>query len=112
MRLYLSDDMTAAITWAGTQEEANRLWGRGRWQVVEVPTDKPGLLNWLNTNRVLDLRYPVEPQPALATIPQAPASYAETSLALDEAWRDLPLPRQLHFAALAMESARAALVPA
>jgi hypothetical protein len=43
MRLY----RTQAGKWAGTQIEA----GKG-FQLVEVPTDKPGLLAWLNAQPI------------------------------------------------------------
>jgi hypothetical protein len=42
MRLY----RTAKGTWVGRQDEA-RKDGRG-WEPVDVPTDKPRLLAWLN----------------------------------------------------------------
>lgn len=44
MRLY----RTAKDRWVGTQDDA-RKDGRG-WTQVEVPTDKPGLLTFLNDN--------------------------------------------------------------
>lgn len=43
MRLY----RTAAGHWHGTQDAARADAGRD-WQQIEVPTDKPGLLAWLN----------------------------------------------------------------
>ena len=45
MRLY----RTAAGQWAGTQADARDLAGKA-WEEVDVPTDKPGLLAWLNAN--------------------------------------------------------------
>lgn len=47
MRLYV----TPAGQWAGTQADAKKL---GQFVEVDVPTDKPGLLAWLNENRVGD----------------------------------------------------------
>ena len=48
MRLY----RTRAGWWAGTQEEARRMartdGSAGMWAQVDVPTDKPALLAWLN----------------------------------------------------------------
>lgn len=132
MRLYRNDDMTAACQWAGTQDDANRLFGRGQWQQVEVPTDKPGLLAWLNAN-AFDPRATSTPAPITCpecemagncedhprgqhgtAKPFTPMSVEHpayvVSLATDEAFEALPLPRQLHFAALAMENARDRIV--
>lgn len=47
MRLYCTD----AGQWAGTQADARALAGKA-WEEVDVPTDKPGLLAWLNGNKV------------------------------------------------------------
>lgn len=47
MRIYRNDDMTAAEQWAGTQDEANKRFGRGQWSQVDVPTDKAGLIAFL-----------------------------------------------------------------
>ena len=51
MRLY----RTEAGAWTGTQadarESAINAGGHGKsWAEIEVPTDKPGLLEWLNWN--------------------------------------------------------------
>jgi len=48
MRLY----RTAAGQWAGTQADARALAGKA-WDEVDVPTDKPGLLAFLNAGRAL-----------------------------------------------------------
>tara|TARA_S200002703_G_scaffold78311_1_gene67431 strand:+ start:591 stop:965 length:375 start_codon:yes stop_codon:yes gene_type:complete len=45
MRLYKTTDGQ----WAGTQADAKKL---GKFQQVEVPTDKAGLLDFLNANPV------------------------------------------------------------
>jgi hypothetical protein len=55
MRLY----RTEAGKWAGTQDEARQLAGRA-WSQVEVPTDKPGLLAFLNEMAAKAPRSPVE----------------------------------------------------
>lgn len=110
MRLYRSDDISAERQWAGTQDEANRLWGRGSWEQVEVPTDKPGLLAWLNANGP-DSRADIEPVAAPSEVSEAPASYAAVSIAIDEAWEALPLARKLSFAAMALEDAREIIKP-
>jgi len=51
MRLYRTD----AGKWAGTQEEARALAKSAgcAWHQVEVPTDKPGLLAFLNQEQAL-----------------------------------------------------------
>lgn len=111
MRLYRNDDMTAAVQWAATQGEANQAFGRGRWSLIDVPTDKPGLLAWLNANAFAPdaAQTPVVVPAQAVQEREARPSYAETSLGLDDAWEALPLPRKLHFAGLALEDARAAL---
>ena len=37
--------------WAGTQADARKMCGKG-YQTVDVPTDKPSLLRFLNANKV------------------------------------------------------------
>ncbi len=46
MRLYL----TSTGQWSGTQSDAAGLVraNSGTWEQVDVPTDKPGLIAWLN----------------------------------------------------------------
>lgn len=104
MKLYLADDMTACPQWAGTQDEANRLWGRGRWEAVDVPTDKPGLIVWLNRSDegVVARNFLANPSAELA----AATSYSARAIAIEDMWEAMPLAQQLHFAALAMERAR------
>ena len=107
MKLYLCQDGT----YVGTQADA-KLRGK-HFEQIEVPTDKEGLLAYLNqfVNAVEDLR-PDEPvkdvnediHPERA--PSRP-SYTAQSLDLDDQWESLPLARKLHFAALAVEDARA-----
>ena len=103
MKLYLCQDRT----WAGTQADAK---ARGKdFDTIEVPTDKPGLLSFLNqqANAVEDLRPVVAPAPVATIAP----SYSDQSVATDEAFEALPLARQLHLAALALENARTAIKP-
>jgi hypothetical protein len=53
MKLYR---IAGGINWYGTQVDAKagaRQLGR-TFEQVEVPTDKEGLLNWLNSNTVID----------------------------------------------------------
>ena len=47
MRLYKNSDGV----WAGTQVDARRMCGKG-YSEVDVPTDKPSLLRFLNANKV------------------------------------------------------------
>lgn len=70
MRLYV----TTAGRWAGTQADAARLGKEdgARWEQIEVPTDKPGLLEFLNTRHVAATSPEPEPVPA-----DAPAASAE-----------------------------------
>ncbi len=100
MRLYRRADGS----WAGTQASA----GKGHTQ-VDVPTDKPGLLEWLNNDHAVEVPANAERDAEfverVATIP----TYTEQSVAIDDEWDKLPLARQLHFAALAMENARLSL---
>lgn len=47
MKLYKNSDGV----WAGTQLDARKMCGKG-YSTVDVPTDKPGLLKFLNLNKV------------------------------------------------------------
>ena len=47
MRLYKNSDGV----WAGTQADARKMCGKG-YTEVDVPTDKPSLLKFLNLNQV------------------------------------------------------------
>ena len=49
MRLY-----TTGSQWAGTQADAKKL---GKFVEINVPTDKQGLLEWLNKMHWNDLEY-------------------------------------------------------
>jgi hypothetical protein len=115
MRLYIRTDGS----YAGTQADA----GKG-WKLEEVPTDKPGLLAYLNAmvghrkavaQECLTSFYsgmdvaeasqrPVEAPPAAIR-----PGYAEKSARFEDEFSAMPLALQLHFAALAMENARDAL---
>jgi hypothetical protein len=54
MRLY----RTRSGNWAGTQADAARIaredGSLGKWQQVDVPTDKPGLIAWLSAQPIAD----------------------------------------------------------
>ena len=47
MKLYKNSDGV----WAGTQLDARKMCGKG-YSTVDVPVDKPGLLKFLNLNKV------------------------------------------------------------
>ena len=47
MRLYKNSNGV----WAGTQADARKMCGKD-YQTVDVPTDKPSLLRFLNANKV------------------------------------------------------------
>lgn len=112
MRLYV----TNRGRWAGTQADASQLAREDncRFKQVEVPTDKAGLLAWLNLGPIIEAPAP-EPhssllninQPLTTAVPQ-PCKVQE-SIRVDEDFDRLPLARQLDLAARAMENARAAL---
>lgn len=69
MRLY----RTPSGSWAGTQADAKALAkSEGTaWAELEVPTDKPGLLAFLNENRVGAARRPEERTERLEATPPA-----------------------------------------
>jgi hypothetical protein len=104
MKLYQSPDGV----WTGTQADAKAHAREAgvSWREVEVPTDKAGLMAFLNEHRV----GAKQPNELASVVPQATASpaqgYTHSSVALDEAWQGLSLARKLHFSALAMEEAR------
>lgn len=47
MKLYKNSEGV----WAGTQADARKMCGKG-YHTVDVPTDKPSLLRFLNANKV------------------------------------------------------------
>ena len=47
MKLYKNSEGV----WAGTQADARKMCGKD-YQTVDVPTDKPSLLRFLNANKV------------------------------------------------------------
>lgn len=97
MRLY----RTPQGQWAGTQAEAKAL---GQFDQVEVPTDKPGLLEFLNRHRVGAM---VEAAPSLTLIqPPAPPPPAPDTrgaqlaqdISVEEAIQAADYPRALYLA--------------
>lgn len=113
----------------GTQADAKAT--QRPWKQVDVPTDKAGLMAFVNDlmkdRYVLDqdvgagapgdvipnlhtAEHPdlgsndgaVEPVP----VAPPPPSYSERSIEIDEIFENLPIPHQLTLAALALENAR------
>lgn len=117
MRLYLCQDGS----YAGTQADA-KLRGKN-FEQIEVPTDKDGLLSYLNqmVNAVEDLRPATDPWAGHETDPMYPLPVAQSAplppspshsaqlVAFEDQWAEFPLARKLHFAALACEDAREAI---
>jgi hypothetical protein len=107
MRLYQSPEGI----WTGTQADAKaQAKATGTpYEEVDVPVDKAGLMAFLNRHRVGAAAPPVlySGPPVLSVSPPSGiVSYSDQSIAIDDAWEELPLARKLHFAALAMEDAR------
>lgn len=90
---------------------------------LDIPTDSHGLVCFLNDlvasvqadasvgnrMRAIAIQEAQEPDPAsleLTRPPKAPQAPAEPPRITDEAFEALPLPYQLHLAALALENAR------
>ena len=94
MRLY----KTQVGRWSGTQADART---DGSFEQVDVPTDKPGLIAFLNGRDC--------PEHA-ATPPQVEQS-ATAEPMTEDAFEALPLAMQLHLAALALENARDQIKP-
>lgn len=121
MRLYKTD----MGGWAGTQADARKLalsdGSEGLWKQVEVPTDKPGLLAFLNDpfawspdseaapvmsrDQQLDQGYSLDGTKA------GNLSHAESLVLFEDEFEAFPLARKLHFAELALAEARSAIKP-
>ena len=75
MRLYVNQNRTQ---WAGTQADAKR--DLGQFDMWEVPTDKPGLLAFLNKEAGFNIEPALtQPTPKCVedTVIRRPANYAE-----------------------------------
>lgn len=90
MRLYCTD----AGQWAGNQNDATRLARAegGAWSLVDVPTDKTGLIKWLNTRTAC--------QPSRAHADEPPASSSDPArderarrISVEEEIQNCDLPR-------------------
>ena len=95
-------NQTKEGAWVGTQKEAGR-----DGQQVEVPTDKAGLIEWLNFNRYK------EPEPLVTPVTSATTvlSYTERAMVFEDEWEQFPLGLKLHYAARACEDARECIKP-
>ncbi len=75
MRLYVNQNRTQ---WAGTQADAKR--DLGQFDMWEVPTDKPGLLAFLNKEAGFNIEPAItqaKPESVEDTVIRRPANYAE-----------------------------------
>lgn len=103
MKLYI----TAAGHYVGTQADA-KAEGKG-WRQVEVPTDKAGLLDYLNrnwANNPADEAEIEDTTEIVAEIANNTVSYAHQAVAFEDAFAKMSLSEKLHYGALAMEAAR------
>jgi hypothetical protein len=100
MRLY----HTPTGQWAGTQAEAKAL---GLFELVEVPTDKPGLLAFLNLHRVGADRVEIDYTPTITLVqpPAPPPPVPDTrgaqlaqDISVEEAIQRADYPRALYLA--------------
>lgn len=123
MKLYLANGI-----YVGTQAEAKKL--DKNFTPVEVPTDKEGLIAYLNQYQVdrdlyhqyvedagdrvvKDINEDIDPSLRVA-IPAQPGNartqfYTDHTLSLDEAFANAPLAHRLTLACLALEDARDAI---
>lgn len=98
----------------GTQQEARALCREAELPfvaeiyAVDVPTDKAGLIDWLNAQRPTAPQFisQVSAEGEQPVERYLPTSYAQRSVELDADFEALPLAHQLHLAALALENAR------
>lgn len=98
MIFYLSIDESGRRCLVSTQAEARSI--NSDFEQMDIPTSKEELRQFVQN--LYDLPEPPAPS---AREP----SYSEASVSIDEIFDNLPLARQLHFAALAMENARVKL---
>ena len=109
MRLYASPDGV----WTGTQADAkaHAKQTNTTWKEVEVPTDKAGLLYFLNDHRVGSLAPDVSsaeilPEKIVEPVEQKPLPWAIRTLPLEEAIWDLPLDEAVKLGIVLMERIR------
>ena len=90
MRLY----RTQSGQWTGTQAEAVRLAridSAGSWDQVEIPTDKPGLLAWLNEH----CAQPIAAPPLSASPTMAPGIAEQEEARRVEAARQIAVEEEI-----------------
>ena len=109
----------AAGLLVGTQADAKAI-DRAFVQ-VDVPTDKAGLMSYINDLlsqiAAASNEPPANAEAAPQTVTASPAppitrvepNYTERSIKIDEMFEELPLGKQLHLACLALENARSRL---
>lgn len=102
MKLYF-----AAGQYVGTQAEAKAL--TKTFAALEVPTDKEGLITYLNS--IIAAQHIEDPDRVVKDVnddiaPERSPSYAERSVEIDEVFENLPIEHQLTLTALALENAR------
>lgn len=103
MRLYQSPDGV----WSGTQADAKayaKSTGQS-WTEIEVPTDKVGLMAFLNEHRVGGVARLVVSEPPAAPVAQA-VPQAISSIPLEEAIWELPLGEAIRLGGVIMERIR------
>lgn len=121
MKYYLCR-VEGRIVLETTQAQAKEL--DASFKPLEIPTDKDGLKKFAEvlfnrnpsavaaaTDAEEALPAPETPKVEVEPAPPKPAPYAEVSIKIEEAFENLPLAQQLHFAAIAMENARSAIKP-
>lgn len=102
----------------GTQAEAKAAAKEGdvkfdaEQDTVEVPTDKEGLIGYLNRLSSAIERDPIDEFETVVERHDPPVEVIrDNPLQFDDAWEQFPLAKKLHFAALACEDAREAIKP-
>lgn len=95
MIFYLANNQLA-----GTQAEAKAL--DKNFEQVDVPTDKPGLMAYIN--ELMGREHPQQVEEFVPSPPPAPV--IPKSIQFEDQWDDFPLALKLHYAASAMEDAR------
>lgn len=81
------------------------------FEQVDVPTDKPSLLIFLQElySRMDDLE--AEPIPPVEAPPPVKISHADQIVAFEDEWENFPMSKKAHFAALFCDEARYVLTP-
>ena len=115
MRFYRVNSAFPYLVATQAQAKGDARRFKCQWEAHDVPTDKDGLMAYLNGQERLSalddaaVTPTVAPPACLMSAQTELPSYAHQSVAIDEAWEKLPLGQKLHYAALAMEDAREAL---